>query len=49
VSNDARSLLVEGRMIEQLFWITNAAVTVGVVALGGVVIGYVAGVMVGLI
>jgi hypothetical protein len=29
-------------MIERLFWITNAAVMLGVVALGGVAIGYVA-------
>jgi len=28
-------------MIERLFWITNTAVMVGMVALGGVAIGYV--------
>jgi hypothetical protein len=30
-------------MIERMFWITNTAVTLGLVALGGVAIGYVAG------
>jgi hypothetical protein len=34
---------MEGNMIERLFWITNTAVMVGVFALGGVAIGYVAG------
>jgi hypothetical protein len=34
---------MEGQMIERLFWITNSAVMVAVVALGGVAIGYVAG------
>jgi hypothetical protein len=42
-SNDRRRLLMEGQMIERLFWITNSAVMVAVVALGGVAIGYVAG------
>jgi hypothetical protein len=34
---------MEGQMIERLFWITNTAVMVGVVALGGVAVGYVVG------
>jgi hypothetical protein len=33
---------MEGQMIERLFWITNAAVMVAVVALGGVALSYVA-------